>query len=269
MGLDIYLYKYENFAETQRKEKIYEEQSEETWNAIPNRNGRSYEELTEDEKNWASNKNKELAASLGLGDWGSDETTKHKVEKDSLKYPDHYFKVGYFRSSYNGGGIERVLSNLGVMGLHEIFQPNDEYCFQPNWNKALENVNKAIEELKTKPAYRVSEVSYNEFNGFPFKSDIKSSEDAMAQFLKEKGKGHGGSYSNGTGEYYLDEPIKVVGLIQGVKKRFFVKEFLPAVYVITESTNEWYQQALEIVKETIEYVLSQKDKELYYLHWSG
>jgi hypothetical protein len=43
----------------------------------------------------------------------------------------------------------------------------------------------------------------------------------------------------------------------------------PCIYVVTESDNTWYLQALEVVRETIEFVLSQEDKELYYLHWSG
>ena len=41
------------------------------------------------------------------------------------------------------------------------------------------------------------------------------------------------------------------------------------VYLIYEADLSWYQQALEIVLETIEYVLSQPDKEKYVLHWSS
>jgi len=36
-----------------------------------------------------------------------------------------------------------------------------------------------------------------------------------------------------------------------------------------ENGLSWYVHALEIVKETIEYVMKQPDQNLYYLHWSG
>lgn len=41
------------------------------------------------------------------------------------------------------------------------------------------------------------------------------------------------------------------------------------IYVVTESDNSWYEQALVIIKATCEHVLAQDDKEKYYLHWSG
>jgi len=55
-------------------------------------------------------------------------------------------------------------------------------------------------------------------------------------------------------------------MIQGKEKIFGERD---CVYVVTESDNSWYLQALEIVRETIEYVLSRENKEQYYLHWSG
>lgn len=113
------------------------------------------------------------------------------------------FKIGYFRSSYNSGGINRVLANMGLPTLDEIMGANDNYVFQPNWKKALENVESVIEQLKTNGAYRVE--------------------------LGER----------------------------------------DCTYVVTESDNSWYIQALEIVKETIQYVLNSETEEQYYLHWSG
>ena len=38
---------------------------------------------------------------------------------------------------------------------------------------------------------------------------------------------------------------------------------------IVEGDNDWYINALEIVKETIEYVLGKDNIDQYYLHWSG
>ena len=50
---------------------------------------------------------------------------------------------------------------------------------------------------------------------------------------------------------------------------FKILNEMSCVYVVTESDNTWYIQALEIVRDTIKYVLSKEDKEKYYLHWSG
>ncbi len=44
--------------------------------------------------------------------------------------------------------------------------------------------------------------------------------------------------------------------------------YLVFAYRQREAT-DWYLQALEIVKETIEYVLAQPDRDRFYLRWSG
>jgi hypothetical protein len=64
----------------------------------------------------------------------------------------------------------------------------------------------------------------------------------------------------------MAEPLKVLAMIPGIQTVLGTR---PCIYVVTESDNTWYLQALEVVRETIEFVLSQEDKELYYLHWSG
>jgi hypothetical protein len=82
-----------------------------------------------------------------------------KVEIDHPDYPDHYFKIGYFRSSYNESGINRILKNMDLPTLNEVFNISDvEYYFQPDWQKALENVESLIVEFQKKGAYRVRAV---------------------------------------------------------------------------------------------------------------
>lgn len=263
MGLDIYLYRYEDFNDTQKRETEYSEKTEGLWT-------KKYEETPEEEKVQIRKQEKEIAQSLALDEYGSDTVKKECIEIPSLKYPEHYFKIGYFRSSYNAGGIQRILRNLGIKDLNYIFSYEDEYEFQPNWDKALNRVSVVIEKLKQIGGYRAEKFGYNEFNGFPSTHPIKSEEDAMIAFLNEiKRDTNSEAYSNKSGTFYRKEPLKVLAIIEGVDKRFFAEEYLPCVYVITENDNEWYVQALEIVKETIEYVLSKEDKEKYYLHWSG
>ncbi len=197
---------------------------------------------------------------------------KESIENAHPKYPDHYFKIGYFRSSYNDSGINRILENLKLPTLYGIFDaPNDKYKFKPDWELALSKTIDTIEKLKAAPNLRCFDVGWNEFKGDPSTAETITSEtEAIAAFLEERKRQENsmGSYSNSKGHFY-HEGIKVFGLIEGAKKRFFVDQKLPCTYVIIEGGNEWYIQALEIIKDTIEFVLAQKDKSKYKLHWSG
>jgi len=260
MGLDINLYRYDNFNDTREREEKYQEFSTKLWEEAGN-----YDSLTEEQKNEIRQKETEFATSLGLDKWGSDETTSESVEMNHPDYPDHYFKIGYFRSSYNSGGIERILDNLGVSTLHDIFSVTSQYYVKPNWETALIRCEHAIKQFKEKGSYRVSHVSANIFR----ESGITSEKEALDIFLKEMEREHHPdmmSYSNRDGEFYLDKPLEVLAMIPG--KTRILRE-TDCVYVVTKSDNTWYIQALEIVRDTIKYVLSQENKEQYYLHWGG
>lgn len=260
MGLDIYLYKYENFEDTQTRENTYSEKSELLWT-------KKYDETPEYEKQEIREKSKAIAEELMLDEWGEDKTAKQKIEINSSLYPEHYFKIGYFRSSYNDGGINRILDNLGVMGLYEIFIPNDEYCFQPDWNECLKRVEKALRQLNKKGNYRCFDVTENMFGQPNLPQSEKEAIQIVIDELTHK-ESQFTAYSNNKGIFYLKEPLPVIALIQGENNMFGKKK---CTYVVTkdEENNSWYRQALEIVKETIEYVLAQPDKEKYYLHWSS
>lgn len=271
MGLDIYLKWFDNYEETKAIKAEYERLSALNWA------GRDideeYDKLTEREKEDLRNKDKEIATNLGLDPWGSmkDESKVKSIEKDCERYPEHYFKVGYFRSSYNGGGIEKILKNLGLDTLHDIFdydRESEEYYFQPDWEKSLENVKRVIEEFKKVPAIRCHSESGNIFKEANIHSEgdaIKAYMEQKESFDKREDKSFS-SYGNSEGTFYMDEPLKVKALIPGTSDMLGKRD---CVYIITESDNEWYIQALEIVQETIEYVLAKKDKEKYYLSWSG
>jgi len=109
MGLDVYLYRCADRAKAKALEEQYETESSAIWEAITG--DRKYEECSDAEKDEARAQTKALAERLGLGEWG-DNPACEKVELPSTKYPDHYFKVGYWRSSYNGAGINSILTFL-------------------------------------------------------------------------------------------------------------------------------------------------------------
>lgn len=261
MGLDVYLYRYENKEVTDRKESEFETASNQNWEAVGD-----YKTLTDAQKNEVREKNLAVSTSLGLDEWGSDETEKKKIEINSAIDPEHYFKIGYFRSSYNGSGINRVLSNLGVPDLYEIFEPNDEYCFQPNWKEVIQRANAAIELLSQKGNYKCFSVDENVFgNNTPPQSEKEALEILQKEIADNKSTFEGG-YENGKGSFYLNEPLEVVALIPGINNILRPRN---CTYVIIKGDIDWYITALKIVRETCEYVLAQNDPQKYWLHWSG
>lgn len=265
MGLDIYLYRYDDYQKSKDLEKISSSYSDELFKYDDED---YYEKLSDEQKDELRYKLSEYNQSLGLNEYGEDVTNKEQIEKNSEIDHEHYFKVGYFRSSYNEGGINNVLSNFGIPRLEYIFDcengMGDE--FQPDWILALERVHEVINKLKAEGNYRCRSLG----TYFSNQTNVNSEADALKVFKNEKitHEGIDGSYSNIYGEFYLHEPAKILGFVQG--NRTFLNRVEKTNYVITENDNTWYVTALEIILETIEYVLSDKDKiKQYYLYWSG
>jgi len=267
MGLDIYLRRFEDFEGTQAKEAQYESESEKVWESFG-----KYDDLTQEQKDTARSKTEAIAAFLGLDEYGSDASVV-KIEQDSAKHPEHLFKIGYFRSSYNESGINRILRNSIGLTLESIFNPPDHYTFQPDWQLAKSVTEKAIadfSEYVTKTPYRVSKFVPDEFN----EASSISSESAALEVFKAELESHKdsdfGAYSNRRGDFFLKEPLSVAAIVKGSTESFFSSGSKPCHYIIfKDETMYWYLQALEIVLETINYVLSQPDANKYYLAWSG
>lgn len=260
MGLDVYLYRYENKLETDRKEELYEQESERNWELAGD-----YKTLSDGHKDMVRDKNKAFAISLGLEESGED-PHKERIEFDSKTDKDHYFKVGYLRSSYNGAGIDAVLRNLGLPTLSDIFGYENEYCFQPDWAEALKMCESVIDQLQSKGNYRCFHVSENMFGGKGLPQNEKEAMDIFMAEINRSDKSSFDAYSNGKGEFWLKEPMKVHAIIPG---EYSIFRPMKCCYVIMEGGNEWYINALQITKETIEYVLARPDKEKYWLHWSS
>ena len=79
------------------------------------------------------------------------------------------------------------------------------------------------------------------------------------------------SFSNQAGEFFLNG-LKVQAFIHGTTS--LLRQSSYCVYAVVEKNkekpeNNWYLQALQIMAETCKYVLSQPDKGVYYLYWSG
>lgn len=272
MGLDVYLYRIDNYAKYKRLTEEYDAKSSAQWAALG-----EYNSLTEEQKDAARAEDLALAQSLGLEKWG-EYPGQFRIKHNSRLYPEHMFKIGYLRSSYNGSGINRLLRDRLQTSLDDIFGAG-EYEFQPDWHATRERAIKTLEDWRflnasmSGKAYRVSEVGVNVFIP-PAEYTTHSAADALKVFYDQldthkRRPSDCLSYGNRNGDFYLGEPLPVVGLIPGHRESFWGPP-LPVVYVIYEAKDDdWYTQALEIVIENCEWVLEQPDKELYWLRWSN
>lgn len=274
MGLDIYLRYCENWDEHKRKQELYEEKSNEFWGVIKDR---KYEEIPKPELEEIRKKCEDYAIGLGLNPSGDDHLVTD-IEDPSKKYPNHYFKVGYFRSSYNDSGINTVLRNfLGENSdLYYIFNvgKEHEYMILPDWGLALFRVKQIKKKFKNKlketgGIYCFSLLSASTV---PNHVPVSSKKEAIEKFLSLKPKKpdpFGDSFSNIDGFFSLTKPIEVYAIIQGKSQYDVFGE--QEVYIVAKDKTylKFYKQALEIIEETILYVLSEPDKQNYRLAWSS
>lgn len=205
------------------------------------------------------------------------------IQKDSVKHPKSYFKIGYFRSAYNSGGFNSVLQRAIGKDLYYIFEPpKNAGKFKPDWNKAWERCTEVINEFDIF-SKRIGNVNVMTISERMYSEDVVLSEkDATDAFIRVRDEEtHGfNSFISKDGHFYLDG-IKCLAFIPG-KNPFGYK----CVYVFYElleddeknelglkglGTYAFYKQALEIVLETIEYVLNipTKERKLLKLSWSA
>ena len=266
MGLDIYLERFDDFEDVQKRESAYRDFETKIWEEAG-----GYKDLTEEKKKEISQKCEEFALSLNLDRWGSCEEGVEKIELNSAKYPEHMFKIGYFRSSYNEGGINSILRNFGLPDLQAIFGvDNEEHFIQPDWKKCIERVEGVINDLQGKGNFRIHPVFPEKLSSENLPS---SPSEALNVFISQKDNHNEGdkkyNYRSKEGEFFFEQPLNVVALIPGNSRYIFQSN--PCVFVVSEeeNANKWYIESLEIVKETMEYVLAQKNISQYYLRWSG
>jgi hypothetical protein len=264
MGLDVYLRKCANKEAVDAILEQFEKERDQIWDAV----GKPYQEMTEAEKDSCRAACDELAEKLGLNEHHCHPDVA-EIEFPSAQHPDHLFQVGYFRSSYNSAGIDSLFHRLGFPDLYDVFNPGDDYEFTPNWDSSLKNVSSLIGDFS-----RMLENGgiYDAFDADSegYAEKITSEKEAIARFKKhfENRMGSGfRDYSSGEGVFHLDGIDGIVAFIPGVN--CIGRRVVYVVYKRDAGDLAWYLQALEIVKETIEYVLRQPDKDDYYLVWSS
>lgn len=277
MGLDIYLRKCADLPAALGAERSADEEKNALWESHG-----EYDKIPEHVKEAVRKACETIEAKHGCtGKWGRHHSIEEFDSENSSTDPSHLFKLGYFRSSYNEGGIERVMRQLGLPGLHDIFQPpEDAHDFAPDWNVALDRCATAIHGYEAHLASDTGKYRVTLLRPM-FDYGVKTEQEALAMFaeqLRNKREAGHNSYSNRDGEFYLDG-MKAVAFITKTYERpaNAIEAFIggPSVFVVYEQEPpadgkaDWYLTALRIVKETIEFVLAQPDKQHFYLVWSG
>jgi len=272
MGLDIYLYRYDKPREVVAAEnEAWETVTSGIWDDFKKEHGDSDKWPEGVNKQWRAAVKKAAKRAGRVGDWDN-HPCEVKIEEDSKKHPKHLFKVGYFRSSYNAGGINRVLSDRINQDLYSILGvDHDEYEQQPNWKAVIKRVDSAIEQyeaLLNENPYQVHECSPNMFMEKPTVEDAEALKIAHQELTQKRDKSSFTSYTNRTGEWFT-KGMTIYGVVHGVSSLG-----VPCVFLVTKDEGDenglrWYLHALEIIKETAEWVLAQKDQDKYWLHVSG
>lgn len=272
MGLDIYLYRYDKpLAVVEKGNEKWEAVTSGIWEEYEQEHGKSDKWPEAINKKWRADVKKAAKKEGRVGDWYN-HPCEVCIEEKSKKYPDHYFKVGYFRSSYNAGGINRILEDRIGQDLYSILGiKRDEYHQQPDWKAVIKRVDSAIEQyeaLLNENPYQVHKCSPNMFLEKSKVEDAEALKIAHKELTQKRDKPSFKSYTNHAGEWFT-EGMTIYGVVHGISALG-----VPCVFLVTKDTGgedglRWYLHALEIVKETAEYVLAQKDQSKYYLHVSS
>jgi len=275
MGLDVYLKKCADLPAAKIVADAYEERSSAAFEALGD-----WTSLSEEQQkaHWAAMEL--LKSEMGIS--GYEAATITEFSENSKADPEHMFKIGYFRSSYNGSGFESVMRKLGLPTLHDIFEPNDEYEVRPDWDAALVRCNDALTRYQAHLESPAGKYSVMEVRPM-FEYGVSSEKEALDMFTenvlnREHQPFGGGGWSNRDGEFYPDG-MKVCAFITKTFQRSGANDpismllNMPAIYAVYERDDDgkenWHLTALRIVRETIEFVIAQPDRQHFYLAWSG
>lgn len=214
------------------------------------------------------------------------------IELDSARHPEHMFKIGYARSSYNEGGINSLLRALLGEGrdLYYVFCRKDDDAYESNatdWERVkvrAREVRGALEyAAESVGGCSVMKMTY----GLGGNGPARSAADALRLWREELAKGPLGDrpggfncYGNAAGTFCMGrEPMRVRAVILGSEPSLWAKlkgqgdQFEPVTYLVVEGDDgyRWQIQALEVVEEWADHMLAmpRDERAKHWLRWSS
>lgn len=272
MGLDVSLYHYTGEGDFDKLNALKQEWEEFTESL--------YEGYHKDEGDEAQEARKERALKASKHkDWeglsfGSNPLYDYDIEGfervtlPSAQYPDHLFNIGYWRSSYNASGLDRILGNYTGTSMGELVGYTGEYEFVPDWAASRDRIIQAKKDLEA------ANTDYSVYVVDTYHGPRAEDENGVLRIFQEhlsRAKGEkpgpfaGSGYSSIDGHFHISNPMNVVAAIP-------MKAVLSGVsvgLVVEQPLHESYWQSLDIMVETCDHVLSHDDPHNFFLHWSG
>jgi len=197
------------------------------------------------------------------------------VVNPSGLHPNHEFSLGKFSSKYTPDGFNTVLDHLIGENLLSIFglpTPNNQATI--NWTYAK---NKIVEVRAKIESYLEDTGGFHRVASFIHRNgeEINSHTAALRLFRQEMSQYRKdpdpelGNYSTEKGEFMFAKPWKVLAVIPGANEGGQSKQ--PCTFVVYEEDVLWYSEAIDVIEETIDFVLSQTELEQkkYHISWSG
>jgi hypothetical protein len=149
---------------------------------------------------------------------------------NSALYPNHLYKLGYFRSSYNSVGFNFIANMFDNPDLYEIFRPPASFEFLPDYASCRVRALAGVRLWK-----------------------LREPKNPLSLRLE---------LSSGNPEYRAIELTEKIAEEISGEERINHKIITPVDY-------RWYIQAAEIVLETIEFILDQERLDGFIMQWSG
>ena len=210
----------------------------------------------------------------------------------STQFPEHIFKVGYFRSSYNEGGIDRMLPEFLGDGYslgwifdvklncpsHPLPAKGLAVVGETRMSSTIEEYDRAIREFKEtrqlNEHYFVEKPDWEQA-----KARVKDVLEKLEGVAKKPGREKMPWTMLSSHEHFelvkeAQEKIKTGELPKPKSNEEFDKMVCFCNWLKNGNKDgiQWYIQALKIVEETINWVLAEKRKNgsecEYVLHWS-